>query len=80
MATVACSRCGRQAEALAKPPLLGKRGQEVLDTVCASCWKEWEQESFRTINHLGLQPVDPADRQRLWVIMREYLKLPVVQI
>ena len=76
MATVTCSRCGRTTEGLARAPLSGKRGQDVLAHVCPACWAEWRQESVNVINHTGLKPVDPADRQRLYAYLREFLKLP----
>lgn len=77
MATVTCARCGKQAEGLARAPLSGQLGQDILASVCQSCWKDWQQESFRVINHIGLQPVDPADRQKLYAILRDYLNIPV---
>lgn len=76
MATVTCARCGNQAEGLARAPLSGQLGQDILANVCESCWKDWQQESFRLINHLGLQPVDPADRQKLFTLLRDYLNIP----
>jgi Fe-S cluster biosynthesis and repair protein YggX len=76
MATVTCSRCGRTTEGLARPPLSGALGQDVLAHVCPACWTEWRQESVNVINHTGLQPVDPSDRQKLYGLLREYLKLP----
>ena len=76
MATVTCSRCGRETDGLPRAPLSGKLGQDILANVCQSCWREWTQESVNIINHTGLQPVDPSDRQRLYQLLREYLKLP----
>lgn len=76
MAQVTCTRCGQTAEGLPRVPLAGTLGQEIVSNVCATCWKDWQQESFRLINHHGLQPVDRNDRQRLFVYLREYLKLP----
>ena len=75
MAVVTCARCGRQAEGLTRSPLSGQLGQDVLSRVCADCWQEWTQESFRIINHYGLQPVQATDRERLRGMMREYFKL-----
>jgi Fe-S cluster biosynthesis and repair protein YggX len=43
--------------------------------VCESCWREWREESIRLINHLGLQPSDPAQRAQLYAAMREFLGL-----
>ena len=76
MATVTCARCGKPAEGLARAPLSGQLGQDILANVCQGCWKDWQQESFRVINHVGLQPVDPADRQKLYAILRDYLNIP----
>lgn len=76
MATITCARCGRQAQGLDRPPLSGQLGRDVLANVCSNCWADWRDESFRMINHYGLQPADPADRQRLYGMLRDYLKLP----
>ena len=75
MALVTCARCGQSADGLPRPPLSGHLGQDILARTCQSCWKDWQAESFRIINHLGLQPVDPADRQKLYGHLREYLGL-----
>jgi Fe-S cluster biosynthesis and repair protein YggX len=75
MASVHCARCGRTAEGLTRAPLSGKLGQDILARVCQECWKDWQTESFRIINHYGLQPVDPADRQKLFGFLRTYLSL-----
>jgi len=76
MAIVTCSRCGRTTEGLARAPLSGKLGQDILAQVCPACWVEWRQESVNVINHTGLQPVNPDDRERLRALLREFLKLP----
>jgi Fe-S cluster biosynthesis and repair protein YggX len=73
---VTCTRCGRTVEGLSRAPLSGQLGRDILANVCPACWREWAQESVNVINHSGLQPVDPADRQKLYVMLREYLKLP----
>lgn len=78
MARVTCVRCGTENEGLTAPPLGGVLGREIVARVCVDCWAAWRDESFRLINHLGLKPADPSDRQRLYVILREYLKLPAV--
>jgi Fe-S cluster biosynthesis and repair protein YggX len=75
MSQVTCARCGQQAPGLAQAPMSGQLGQDLLTGVCQGCWKEWTQESYRIINHYGLQPVDPVDREKLRGFMREYFKL-----
>jgi Fe-S cluster biosynthesis and repair protein YggX len=76
MAIVTCARCGRTTEGLPRSPLSGQLGRDILARVCPTCWAEWRQESVNVINHTGLKPVDPADRQRLYGYLREFLKLP----
>jgi Fe-S cluster biosynthesis and repair protein YggX len=70
-----CSRCGQRKRALGEPPLPGRRGQLVQTQVCAECWQAWVEEQTRLINHERLQPAEPADRQRLYALMAEFLRL-----
>ena len=72
-----CTRCGQVREPLPKAPLFGTLGQQVLSNVCAACWTEWQHESFRLLNHYGLEPVKSEDRKKLYVYLREFLKLPI---
>ncbi len=76
MAQLTCARCQLQAEGLDRAPLSGQLGQLVLGSVCRDCWQEWMATSVTLINHYGLHPVDPEDRQRLYQLMREFLGLP----
>ncbi len=78
MAQVTCARCGQTGEQLPRPPLGGTRGQVIQARTCAACWSEWLQTSANLINHYGLQVAVPADRQQLYVVMAEFLKLPEV--
>jgi len=70
-----CSRCGQRKPGLEAPPLPGRRGQLVQAQVCAECWQAWVEEQTRLINHERLQPAEPADRQRLYALMAEFLQL-----
>ena len=76
MVQVTCARCERAGEQLPHPPLGGERGRTIQQNVCSDCWSEWMQESANLINHYGLQVAVPADRQQLYVVMAEFLKLP----
>jgi Fe-S cluster biosynthesis and repair protein YggX len=78
MAQITCVRCGKQAEQLASPPLVGNRGRLVQQSVCPACWDEWLDQSKNIINHYGIQVADPAQRQQLYRVMAEFLKLPGV--
>ena len=47
----------------------------VFEQACAACWKAWQNEQTLVMNHYGLRPHVPADRERLYGLMAEYLKL-----
>jgi len=74
MATVACARCGRpEAPALSRPPLPGKTGLEIRQSVCADCWAEWQKMEVMVINELRLNFMDPASQVTLEQHMRQFL-------
>ena len=75
MATVACARCGKSAEAMAFPPMGGQLGQTLQEKVCVPCYAEWIGQQNLLINHYGLSMADPDDRKRLVIAMKEYLGL-----
>ncbi len=75
VAQVTCVRCGLVAPKLAKAPVHGELGQKILDQVCVNCWQEWKSQSVNIVNHYGLQPADPNDRQTLYEFMKEFLTL-----
>jgi Fe-S cluster biosynthesis and repair protein YggX len=76
MATVTCSRCGRESEALPTPPLAGAIGATVQARACPTCWAEWQQAAPSFINHYGIQVVKPEGRAHLYALMREFLGIP----
>jgi Fe-S cluster biosynthesis and repair protein YggX len=73
--TVTCSRCGRPAAALERPPLPGALGRELAERVCADCWAEWRGMEVRVINELRLNFMDPAAQQVLEEHMRQFFGL-----
>jgi Fe-S cluster biosynthesis and repair protein YggX len=75
MAEITCAKCGKQAEAMADPPLVGQRGLTIQQRICPECWKEWVDQSVLIINHYGIQVADPAQRQQLYRVMAEFLNL-----
>jgi Fe-S cluster biosynthesis and repair protein YggX len=75
MALITCTRCGKEAEQLEAPPLVGARGQKVQERICAACWKEWVDQSANLINHYGIQVADPTQRRQLYAVMAEFLRL-----
>ena len=74
-ATVTCSRCGREAAALARPPLPGALGREIQERVCADCWAEWRGMEVMVINELRLNFMDPGAQQVLEDHMRQFFGL-----
>jgi len=75
MATITCVRCGKAAEPLASPPMGGKLGETIQNSVCQDCWDEWVNQQVLYINHYGLQMIDPDDRKKLIQVMKEFLNL-----
>lgn len=73
---VQCTRCGREAPALDKPPSLApKIAQEIQEKVCAECWAEWESMEVMVINEMRLNFMDPKAQELLDAQMREFLAL-----
>ena len=72
---IACSRCQQNAEA---PPaaLLGHMGtarEQILSSICATCWKEWEGVEVKVINEYRLNFMDPQHREMLKRACLEFL-------
>ncbi|HEY3115298.1 MAG TPA: Fe(2+)-trafficking protein [Chloroflexota bacterium] len=75
MHIVTCLRCGEEKEGLDEPPLRGEIGQLVFEHTCRDCWAEWFEQSVNVINHHGINPALPEQRQQLYEIMKEFLDL-----
>jgi Fe-S cluster biosynthesis and repair protein YggX len=75
---VQCRRCGRLAEALARPPYAGPPGEEIAAAICRDCWQLWRENEVRVINELRLNFLDPDAQQTLDRRRREFLRLPTV--
>ena len=74
--SLTCSRCGREAEAMAKRPRLPPAlADEVMARVCADCWREWEAQEVMVINELRLNFMDPRSADILHQKLREFLGL-----
>lgn len=76
MAQLVCSRCGASKESLGAAPMPGALGEAIARSVCQDCWGEWVQTSIRVINHYGLHPASKEHREKLFELMRDFLKLP----
>lgn len=70
-----CARCGTTTEALPKPPMPTRLGEEIRDRVCPACWKEWMGVQVMLINEYRLNLVDPQVRHQLEAELRRFLNL-----
>ena len=70
-----CSRCGKKGE----PPearrivLPADEKQRVLQSICASCWTQWESLEIKIINEYRLNFADPEHRAKLQQACTEFL-------
>ena len=72
-----CKRCGCSAEP-PEPKRVGFRGalrEQVLSSICAGCWKEWEGREVRVINEYRLNFMDPQHREALARTCADFLGL-----
>lgn len=70
---VHCTRCGRDAAALERPPVPGAFGAEIQQRACADCWQEWQNMEVMVINELRLNFMDPEAQTVLEQQMRKFL-------
>jgi Fe-S cluster biosynthesis and repair protein YggX len=72
-----CVRCHQPGE----PPLPHRVPfapavkEKVLGSICASCWKEWEDMEIKVINEYRLNFLDPEHRATLQRACLEFLTL-----
>jgi tetratricopeptide (TPR) repeat protein len=72
---VLCRRCGKVAPKLAKAPMRGDFGREVLEHICSNCWREAIGVGTKVINELRL-PLDDPQAGKIWdQHIREFLNL-----
>ncbi len=73
----ACSRCGKPGETPPEKriPFPAAVKQKLLASVCAACWKEWEDVEVRVINEYRLNFLDPEHRAMIQRACLEYLNL-----
>ena len=80
MATVACSRCRREAEAIGSGIFYTPELEaEVRERVCVDCWNEWQRAEVMVINELKLNFMDPRALPVLVGQMREFFALDGAQ-
>lgn len=75
MRTVTCSKLGKEAEGLEKPPFAGPIGLEIFENVSQEAWTEWLEMQTKIINEYRLDLSEPESRVTLLAQMRTFLKL-----
>lgn len=70
--TVFCRKYQEELEALSVPPLPGKKGQTILETVSKKAWQEWLEQQTRLINEKQLNLMDLGARTYLSEQMEKF--------
>ena len=65
MRMVFCRKYRQELEGLEVPPIPGKRGQEIFETVSKRAWTEWQTHQTMLINEKHLSLIDPEARKFL---------------
>jgi len=64
--TITCTRCKENRTPLPRAPFRNPLGEQILDSICGECWKEWLQHQTVLINHYGLDPREAKSREFLY--------------
>jgi Fe-S cluster biosynthesis and repair protein YggX len=72
---VLCQRCGKVGPKIARSPFKGHKGQEIVDKICSTCWREWIPMGTKVINELRLPLSDPMAQKMYDQHMMEFLTL-----
>ena len=71
--TVQCTKLGREAEGLERPPYPGELGQRIFDNISKEAWQMWLQHQTMLINEYRLNVMDPKARAMLQEEMEKFL-------
>jgi Fe-S cluster biosynthesis and repair protein YggX len=69
---VMCTKLGRMAPGLERPPFPGELGQRIYENVSAEGYELWKPQMTILINHYALNPADPETRTILRQQMEEF--------
>jgi Fe-S cluster biosynthesis and repair protein YggX len=72
-----CVRCQKSGDPppAQRVPFPPAAKEKVLASICASCWKEWEDMEVKVINEYRLNFLDPEHRAMLQRACLEFLNL-----
>jgi Fe-S cluster biosynthesis and repair protein YggX len=69
---VICRKYGRELAGLDAPPLPGKRGEEIFNTISKRAWGEWQALQTMLINEKHLRLIEPSARKYLTEQMQRF--------
>ena len=70
--TVFCKKLQKDLPAMTIPPMPGKKGKELLETVSLEAWEAWKSHQTTLINEKHLDLSKDEDRQWLLEQMEKY--------
>jgi len=71
--TVHCRKYAEDLPGLEKPPMPGKKGERLFETVSEKAWVEWTALQTRLINEKQLNMINPPDRKYLAEQLERFL-------
>lgn len=69
---VMCRKYGQELPGLEAPPLPGKRGEEIFNSISQRAWNEWQTLQTMLINEKHLRLIEPAARKYLTEQMQRF--------
>ena len=63
--TVFCKKLQKELPAMTIPPMPGKKGRELMETVSLEAWEAWKSHQVTLINEKRLDSSKPEDRK--WI-------------
>jgi len=73
MATLHCTRCDLDREAMAFQPFQNDLGRRAYEEICSVCWAEWLKTQQQLINHYGLNLRETKAKEFLFQNMEQFL-------
>jgi Fe-S cluster biosynthesis and repair protein YggX len=72
---IKCTRCGRVAPKMPELPFSGELGEEIHNSVCGPCFREWIGQGTKVINELRLNLTEKPAQDVYDQHMKEFLNL-----
>jgi len=70
--TVFCKKLQKELPAMTIPPMPGKKGMELMETISLEAWEAWKSHQTMLINEKHLDLSKDEDRQWLLEQMEKY--------